>query len=257
MRTFSFAGPVRPPSLIHRCTAWVLVSFQLLAGLPAYAVEQAVRPAPTKAPDAPALVRTPANLTVRRALPAHGASTDVPALRAKPTDSEILGLRLFAAPLRPVETGGSGTVLQGLRRVLGGTGAAPSGTAPDNEAVAPLLQSLAQSDNPHGTETLEQFVAAHPNSRWSPALRHELARRQFAQGYFQRAIDQWESVWKTVRDGTDTGSVAVGDEVLSCLIEAAMGLSDTRRLSRLVGEAEKRPGNNVLDGKLERAKQAV
>ena len=120
-----------------------------------------------------------------------------------------------------------------------------------------LLNGLAQSSDGHDTASLDQFLTAHPDSRWSPALRNELARRQFAQGYFQRAIDQWETMWKSTRDATDAGSVAVADEVLSSLIEAALGLSDTRRLSRLVGEAEKRPGNNILDGKIERAKQSI
>lgn len=250
---------LREPSPAQRCIVWLMVGLQLLSGIPLHALETLAAPDPvrtaSKAPAAPPLVRTPAQVQVQRVLPAHTPASQLPTLGTNATDADILASRVFAAPLRPVAPTASGGVLQGLRRALGTT---PSKKSPDeNVALQSLLNGLAQSSDAHDTASLDQFLTAYPESRWSPALRNELARRQFAQGYFQRAIEQWESVWKSTRDATDPGSVAVADEVLSSLIEAALGLSDTRRLSRLVGEAEKRPGNNVLDGKLERAKQSI
>src|SRR5262249_7964020 len=154
------------------------------------------------------------NVTVNRTVPAHAPASESAILQADPTDAEVGALRLFPHRIVPVGTSGAGSV---LGKLFGGGKTAPP-AANENRSLATQLSALQKSSNPHDTTPLQAFLQAHPKSRWAPSLRHELARRLFAQGYFTRAIAEWESVWNQIRDGRDAGSVAVGDEVLGHLL---------------------------------------
>lgn len=220
------------------------------------AATPAAEPAvPRPAVNRPPLVRTPEGIQANRTLPAHAPSSRLASINTEPTDKEISALRLFSHRLVPTESAGSGSVLARVGRILGGN-SAPS-TTNDNRALAAQLVALQKSADPRDTAPLQIFLRSNPRSRWAPSLRHELARRLFAQGYFARAVAEWESVWNQVKDGRDAGSLAIGDEVLAHLLESCMGLSDTKRLTDLIGAAEVRPISNLIEAKLGRAKQSV
>ena len=231
MRTISFHPAPKPLPLFQRLIAVVTIGAQLCLGLPmtAHAATPAIQP--PRAAALPPPVRTPQNIKVNRAMPAHAPASQVAAMSADPNDAEVGALRLFPHRLQPVGDQESGST---LKRLFGG-GNAVAANPNENRSLATQLAALQNNSDPHATAPLDSFVRANPKSRWAPSLRHELARRLFAQGFFTRAISEWETVWSQVKDGRDAGSLAVGDEVLSHLIEVCMGLSDTRRLTDLIG----------------------
>ena len=89
------------------------------------------------------------NPTVNRTVPAHSAPNAGFVLSANPSEQEIRQVRLFAEPLVP-------------------TGSVPS--AEENRQVAEALRQHVQRTIADDFSALEQFVAAHPESPWTPAL---------------------------------------------------------------------------------------
>ena len=177
-------------------------------------------------------------------------------LSADPSDEEIGRLRYFPQRVLPVGESSAGTLTSGLRRMLGSS-QQPGVSATANRALADTLRSLQQPADPRDTAAIETFLAANPASRWTPALRHELARRQFAKGMFPQALEGWDALWDQLKQSSDPGAVAIADEALGQLLEANIGLGKASRLTTLIGEQESRPGNGVLEAKIARAKQAV
>ncbi len=254
------------PGLVPRLISALLIPVHLASVMPVTHVMAADAP-PTRpststgaspATSLPEPVRTPATVAVSRTLPPHAPLTRTsPPISANPNDTEVASLRIFPHRLVPVTNAPSGSLLKSVSRLFGGASAPTSAPPDENRALATQLTLLQNSTNPHETAPLQSFVQSHPTSRWTPSLRHELARRLFQQGYFTRAITEWENTWSQVKDGRDPGSLAVGDEVLSSLLEACLGLSDVRRLTALIGDAEGRPMGNLTEAKLGRAKQSV
>lgn len=184
----------------------------------------------------------------------HEVAGKPPPLPDNPSDDEIGQVRLFPQRVVPVEPAPP----SGFARLLNGiTGKKPAAPPNDNPRLSAALRKVQESTDRNDHSALQEFVKANPQSRWTPALRFESARRQFAAGFFVRAITEWDALWDEFKNRLDAGSVAVADEVLSCLIDANMGLSKADRLTTLIGEEESRPGNGVLDAKVTRAKQAV
>src|SRR6185369_5058462 len=102
----------------------------------------------------------------------------------------------------------------------------------------------------------EAFVKSQPQSRWAPAVRNELARRQFKQGWFTQAIAGWDELWDELKGRGDAGAVEVANEALSFLLDAYIGLGKADRLATLLGEQESRPGHPVIQAKIMRARQS-
>ena len=192
--------------------------------------------------ESPAPNRTPPQFTPFNVLPT---------LSEKPTDGEIARLRLFPQAILPVDAPAS----TGLFGRLKGTSRPSPGA--DNSEVAPTLRTLAADSNPGNTIVLDTFLAQHPGSRWSAALRFERARRWFSSGFFFRAMDDWAALWQELKDRRDAGSVAIADETVARLLEAYIGCGQSEKLVQLIGEQESRPGNGVVQAKLLRAKQSV
>lgn len=181
-------------------------------------------------------------------------ASDLPPISDNPSDDEIGRARLFPQRIVPVKP----APLSGLARVIGAiTGKKPAAPANGNPQLAAVLRKVQQSPDRHDHSALQEFVKANPQSRWAPALRFESARRQFAAGFFSQAVTEWDAIWEELKDRRDAGSVAVADEVLSCLLDATIGLSKADRLTALIGDEEARPGNGVIEAKITRAKQAV
>ena len=167
-------------------------------------------------------------------------------LKDNPSDDEIGEARLFPQRIMPVNPAPP----SGLSRLLAGiTRQKPTVSRNENSNVAVALRKVQNALDAHDISALQEFANANPQSRWTPALRFEIARRQFAAGFFAEAIAGWDALWDELKDSRDFGSVQVADEVLAQLLEANIGLGKAPRLERLVGEQESRPGNGVLDGK--------
>jgi RHS repeat-associated protein len=201
------------------------------------------------------VVRTPQNVQANRTVPAHAAASTVEPISDNPSDQEIGRLHLFAERMVPVEPASSQSGLSAVKSLF--VSKKPAPLIQDNRHVVNTLRGLQTTANFYDTTQLKAFISAHPDSRWTPAFRQELHRRQFKQGWFAQAVAGWDELWDQLKDRRDPGAVEVANEVLSDLLEAYMGLGKADRLATLVGEQESRPGHPVIQSKLMRAKQSV
>jgi RHS repeat-associated protein len=198
------------------------------------------------------LVLTPKNVQANRSLPEFLSASQNLLLSDDPSDDDIGKVRLFPQRIVPVEKLSSRSGVSGLF-----SGKKPAAAKESNTEVAGTLKVLQQSSNPLDTSQIESFLKAHPQSRWAPALRHELARRQFRRGLFAQAVEGWDALWDELKDRQDSGAVEVANQVTSQLLDTYIGLGKAERLAALIGEQESRPGNPVIQAKSLRAKQAI
>jgi YD repeat-containing protein len=242
----------------RRFTGWptsAAKSLGLLTGLGLLVqVPAAIEPGNTPA-ELP-LVRTPQNVQVNRRLPDFVPLSQAQPLSDDPSDEEIGRLHLFANRIVPVEEVSSHSVLSGVKSLFTSKKlAAPA--VQSNKDIAATLRALQQSRSPLETTQIEAFLKANPQSRWAPALRHELSQRQFRQGRFTAAVSGWDALWEELKVRQDGGAVEVANEAVSQLLDAYLGLGKADRLAALIGDQESRPGNPVIMAKILRARQAV
>jgi len=89
-----------------------------------------------------------------------------------------------------------------------------------------------------GFSALEQFIASHPQSPWTPALQVHLAERYRNEGRYTSALAYWKSAWDATKDSKD----AVGQKIAARTIA---GL--TRLLASLGRKDEMEALFNELD----------
>jgi len=215
-------------------------------------LERAPAEPTTKPADFP-LVRTPLNIKINREIPAFTPASQPKPISEIPTDAEISQLQLFAERIVPVEP--TGSALESLKGLFSKKVQVSPGQ--DNQQVVSALRGVQNAVSPYETAPLEAFVKSQPQSRWAPAVRNELARRQFKQGWFTQAIAGWDELWDELKGRGDAGAVEVANEALSFLLDAYIGLGKADRLATLLGEQESRPGNPVIQAKIMRARQSV
>src|SRR5437879_1648740 len=201
------------------------------------------------------LVRTPQDVHINRTLPAFTPASQPQPISDNATDDEIGQLLLFAERIVPVEPTVSHSVLGGLKSLFSKKASTPAGS--DNRRVVDTLRALQTATSPYDITHLDTFIKAQPQSRWVPAFKHELARRQFKQGWFSQAVAGWDQLWHELKDRRDPGAIEVANQVLSHLLDAYIGLGKAERLATLIGEQESRPGHPVIQAKLLRARQSV
>ena len=216
------------------------------AAISSGAVEQGGKPAELP------LVLTPKNVQVNRSLPEFVPASQVQPISDDPSADEIGKLQLFPQRIVPVEEVGSRSMVKSLF-----SNKNPSAAKESNKDIAETLKALQQSTIFLDTSPLESFLKAHSQSRWAPALRHELARRRFKLGLFAQAVAGWDALWNELKIRGDPGAVEVANEAMSQLLDVCIGLGKADRLAALIGEQESRPGNPVLQAKSLRAKQSI
>lgn len=202
--------------------------------------------------DARAPVFTSKNVHASRSVPEFTPGSLVQPLPDDPSDDDIARLHLFPQRIVPVEPLSSHSLAKTLFAVK-----KPTAIKESNVEVAETLKAARQSTVPLETTQLELFLKAHPQSRWAPSLRHELARRQFKRGFFSQAVAGWDALWDELKERHDAGAVEVANVVLSQLLDTYIGLGKADRLTALIGDQESRPGNPVIQAKAMRAKQAI
>lgn len=126
---------------------------------------------------------------------------------AQPTDLEISTARLFPEPLAPL----AGQPIAG-----------------ENQALASALSTFKSRKNPDDASALTKFLAAHPHSRWRPALELNLGLFQFDRGYLTDALTYWNSAWEATKNDTERALKAVADRSIAELVtlEARLGRLD-------------------------------
>ena len=178
-------------------------------------------------PDAQ-LARPAANRTVpKHTPPAVGWS-----LAVNPSAQEIRDVRLFVEPLVP-------------------NGAGPS--AEENRQLAEALHAHYQRAVADDFSGLEQFVADHPDSPWTPALLFNLGMDYYNTGWYSKALGAWEKAWPLLKDATDPASKALADRAVGELALMYGRVVRTGELAALLDSIK----NRVITGSAEETVSAA
>jgi RHS repeat-associated protein len=244
------SGPPKLGTLhpLFRLTCFLLLGPLLSSGLPPFLLVSALGAPGERKEPVPPPVLTPQNVVVNRMVPKVRLASEVEPLSEKPSEDELARVRLFPQRIIPVNP----MVKSGFF-----SRAKPSTATEDSAPVVATLRKVQQSTNPHDTAHLQAFLGTHPKSRWAPSLRHELSRRQCAQGMFVQAIAGWESLWADLKDRREPEALGLADEVLARLLDAYTGMGNVEKLTGLIADAESRPPNGVIQAKLIRARHVA
>jgi tetratricopeptide (TPR) repeat protein len=144
------------------------------------------------------------------------------ALSAAPTDGEFLHLGMFALPLVPAGS-----------------------TAPDeNRALARALmayQVAAAQSGGDAVAPLTDFLQAHRDSAWKPALLINLGTIYRQTGHFSKALESWQSVWESTKRLNDPQGRELADAAVAHLSQFQAYLGRREELEPLLAEIEDRP----------------
>lgn len=175
-----------------------------------------------------------------RQVPAHQALDQLPEIPAQPNDDHIVGSRVFADRLWPVD---------------GESGAAT--LIADNAALGEFLRSVAKMTEKQKFAALEEWLKSHGGSRWALALKNELMGFKHKTGWFDVARQGWDEIWQKTKDRTDLPAYHLANGALGSLLDTNVGISRAAKLRELVAAADARPLNGALEGKVFRAREAV
>jgi RHS repeat-associated protein len=172
-------------------------------------------------------VQLPANHTV----PVHSPPTVGFTLSNNPSTEEIRHVRLFVEPLVPV-------------------GAAPS--AEENRQLANALHQYVQRSVVDDFSSLEQFVANHPDSPWTPSLLFNLGMECYTAGWYSKALAAYEKAWPLLKSATDPASKALADRAVGELALMYARIGRMNELSTLLASIKGRvlvgPGSDKVNG---------
>lgn len=235
---------------------WVLLLALLLSELPPWvSVAFAAATADPGDFEPPPLVLTRTNVSICRAVPKVDTPGKVPTICADPSDELIGRLRLFPQRILPVPPPTAPGGLSGwVKGLFSGSSTSPQ---ENPAALVGAIEQLQTSKDPYLTKPLMDYVTVNPSSRWRPALRFELHRRQYNEGFLLQAETGWLALWNELKTRTDSGAVAIVDNTLSHLLDLCLGLGRLEQLEALIGAQETRPANGILDAKVRSARQAL
>ena len=118
------------------------------------------------------------------------------------------------------------------------------GTAPPTEPESAALWEEVAGMKREGVAArlpaLEQFVAAYPDSPWTPSLRANLGRYYQEHARFRRALDHWEAAWKATRDMNEGTGKQVADYTFAYYTRTLAGLGALEPLRALIEETRDR-----------------
>jgi RHS repeat-associated protein len=174
--------------------------------------------------------------TINRTVPAHSAPSAGFVLSETPSTQDIRHVRLFAEPLVP-------------------TGAEPS--AEENRQLAHALSQHAQRTINDDFSALEQFVADHQNSPWTPSLMFDLGMEYYKTGWYSKALDTWAQAWPLLEPATDPAAKALADRVVGELALMYGRVGRMRELSDLLDSIKGRVIRGSAEGKISGARQGL
>jgi RHS repeat-associated protein len=116
-------------------------------------------------------------------------------------------------------------------------------TVPSQVENQALWQTVADMKL-HGAESnvpaLEQFMAAYPDSPWTPALEANLARYYYEHGRYTRALELWQTVWNTTGKAQSGSAKEVADFAFAYWTRLLASLGRVDTLAALFQETEGR-----------------
>ncbi|MBI4659580.1 MAG: hypothetical protein HY735_12135 [Verrucomicrobia bacterium] len=135
---------------------------------------------------------------------------------------DIKRAHAFPEPILSVEQASEGES-QRLEAILQATRAKVSQVQPNDRSKAATRASQEE------IAALEDFVAAHPNSAWTPSLRANLGRHHRQQGRWTLALEHWQAAWEATQNHRDGHGKRVADYILAhwTRLLASLGRTDT------------------------------
>ena len=89
-------------------------------------------------------------------------------------------------------------------------------------------------------EELENFIAAHPRSVWTPSLRVALGKCYRDRGRYTPALDHWEAAWEASKQATSQPGKAVADGALAHWTRLLASLGRAEKLTEIFAVNEER-----------------
>lgn len=168
-----------------------------------------------------------------------------PRFSADPKDEEFFTTRLFDEPLVPTAAKAQAGESAALAKDLLACGS-PGSNSPsldEGQRLAPL----------------RQFLANHPQSRWTLAVDLNLGLIYRKTGYWTRALDAWEQAWAAGKTATEPRARALADRAVAELAELNARLGRYERLQPLFAEldAAHRTLHGAAQDKLAGARQGL
>jgi hypothetical protein len=156
-----------------------------------------------------------------------------------PSDDALTRSGLLPEPLTPVGQTTPGEDLD-LSRALRGFDVV-SHHRTDIDEVAPL----------------QEFLAAHPDSAWTPMLLVDLGVLYRRTGHLSQALETWQRAWDRTKNLTDHNGAAVGDAAVAYLsqFEAYLGRKET--LQPLLEEIATRPIRGTAVGMIRNSRMGL
>lgn len=90
---------------------------------------------------------------------------------------------------------------------------------------------------------LENFIASHPDSSWTPSLRVNLGKHYRKEGRQTLALNHWEAAWQATKHSKDGDGKAVADSTLAHWTRLLASLGRLEKLKEIFQETQGR----VLD----------
>ncbi|MBV8211770.1 MAG: hypothetical protein JOZ08_00935, partial [Verrucomicrobia bacterium] len=213
----------------HRSAAIVLMVLQPLIGWPMYtlAAETSAaqgNPSPVRSVNQPSpekvqpLLEPQPTVTVNRTVP----EVEGPAgfqLSDKPSDEEITQCGLFSEPLVPMTS---------------------VSDAQENQDLSTVLHLYANRKDADDVSALTTFCKQHPDSRWRVAVLYNLAHIYYFQGYYSKALANWDEAWHGAKAASDVTAVALANQTLAQLARMNARIGRTDRLEELLKESASR-----------------
>ncbi|MDR0716128.1 MAG: hypothetical protein LBF50_01760, partial [Azoarcus sp.] len=110
----------------------------------------------------------------------------------------------------------------------------------DKAALQAALQKWAARQDPLDRAALTDFLAAHPQSAWKPALLGNLGLRAIEEGRYTQAINDLEAAWNAGKAIAHPGVKALVDHVGGALVGLRVRLGHKDAVAALLPELEKR-----------------
>jgi len=155
---------------------------------------------------------------------------------ANPGDAEFFRARVLGEPLVPV---GRPT------------------TANENKALAAALITFAKAGKAEDTEPLIEFMMSFPDSPWRASLLANMGALNRSEGYWSKAMADWEDAWKLTADATEPKAKAIGDYVLGELSQMNARVGRFDRLEELFAQIGNRDVRGPATEKLAGARQGL
>ena len=160
---------------------------------------------------------------VNRTIPKSEPLPPFPVFSAVPTDAQITQARVFDEPLTAI-----GKRRDAFTWVM------------ENKALAGAITSYLKTGDPGNVTPFTEFLDRYPESAWRTSVLLNIGSVYRHTGYFQKAMDAWETAWKAGQAETKPEAVDVVNRVGAELAQLNARLGRVERLESLLAELKGR-----------------